>query len=97
VVADKLAADAYPYGGAQHAETIKFACLAAMEKHKFQLVNGPNEVNYRKLLALSRQRDQRGTRAASLGFLVNARPKQWRRGAYAPQARNITVGGVSYP
>lgn len=97
VLPDKLTAGGYPYGGARHANTIQYACFAAMERGKFQLVNGPNEQNYRVLLARSIKMDQRGARAGSLGFLVNARPSRWGSRNYAPQATSITVGGVAYP
>jgi hypothetical protein len=97
VLPDKLIAGTYPYGGARHAETIKYACLAAMERGKHQLANGPSQVQYSRLLAMSIKADQRGARAQTLGFLVNARPSRWRRGSHAPLAGTVTVGGISYP
>lgn len=97
VLPDLLTANGYPYGGARHAETIKYACLAAMERSKHQLADGPNQRHYNRLLALSIKADQRGGRADSLGFLVDARPGRWRRGNYAPLARSVTVGGTSFP
>ncbi|KKN54706.1 hypothetical protein LCGC14_0589750 [marine sediment metagenome] len=96
VLPDQLVANGYPYGGARHAETIKYACLAAMERSKQQLADGPYQRQYNRFLALSIRADQRG-RAGSLGLLVDARPGRWRRGNYGPLARTVTVGGVSYP
>lgn len=96
VLPDKLVASGYPYGGARHAETIKHACLAAMERGKFQLADGPYQRQYNRMLALSIKADQRGARAGSLGFLVNARPGGG-RGSFFPQARTVTVGGVKFP
>ena len=95
VLPDTLVAGGYPYGGARHAETIKYACLAAMERSKFQLADGPLQRYYDRLLALSIKADQRGARAGSLGFMVNARPN--RRGSYYPLARSVTVGGTKFP
>lgn len=96
VLPDKLKASGYPYGGARHAETIKYACLAAMERSKFQLADGPLQRQYNRLLALSIKADQRGARAGSLGFMVNARPHR-RRGSYYPLAGTVTVGGTKFP
>lgn len=95
VLPDKLVASAYPYGGMIHAETLQFACLAAMERLKFHMIDGPMQRNYLQLLALSIKRDQKGARAGSLGFAVNANPNYW--GDYGPQARTVTCGGVAYP
>ena len=81
----------------RHAETIKYACLAAMERSKHQLADGPHQRQYSRMLALSIKADQRGARAGSLGFLVDARPGRWRRGNYGPLARTVTVGGTSFP
>lgn len=97
VLPPTLIADGYPYGGTRHAETIKYACLAAMERGKLQLPAGPYQRQFDRLLGLSIKADQRGARAGSLGFLVNARPSRRRRGSYVPQAGTVTVGGVEYP
>ena len=97
VLPDLITAGEFPYGGARHAGTIEYACFAAMERSKFQLVDGPLQRQYNRLLALSIKADQRGARAGSLGFLVNARPSRWRRGTYSPLARTVTVGGTSFP
>lgn len=97
VLSDELAAGGYPYGGARHAETLKYACFAALERGKWRIADGPDQRNYNRLLALSIRADQRGARAGTLGFLVNARPTRWRRGSYYPQAGTVTVGGVAYP
>lgn len=97
VLAPRLVANGYPYGGAGHAETLKYFCLAAMERSKFQLAEGPLWRQSQRLLALSIRADQRGTRARTLGFLVSARPRHRRRGSYGPQAGTVTVGGVAYP
>lgn len=96
VLPDNLVSLGYPYGGARHAETIKHACLAAMERSKFQLAAGPYQRQYDRLLVLSIKADQRGARAGSLGILVNARPGRG-RGSFFPQARTVTVGGVAFP
>lgn len=97
VLPDNLVTNVYPYGGARHAETIKYACLSAMERSKHQLPDGPYQRQYQRLLALSIKADQRGARAGSLGFLVDARPTRWRRGTYYPLARTVTVGGTAFP
>ncbi|MEE9597970.1 MAG: hypothetical protein V3V96_14450 [Acidiferrobacterales bacterium] len=96
VLSDALVAGGYPYGGARHAQTINYACFAAMERGKFQLADGPDQRQYQRLLGLSIKADQRGNRADSLGFLVDARPHR-RRGTFAPLARTVTVDGVAYP
>jgi hypothetical protein len=99
ILPDTLVAGGYPYGGARHTETIKYACLAAMERSKFQLPDGPNQRQYDRFLRLSIRADQRGNRAGTLGFLVDARPGRgrWGRGRCVPLARTVTVGGVAYP
>lgn len=94
VLPDKLVASGYPYGGARYAETIKYACLAAMERGKFQLADGPFVGNYNRLLALSIKADRRGARISSLGFMVS---RSRGRGTYAPLARTVTVGGTAFP
>lgn len=93
----KLITNGYPYGGARHALTIMYACLAALERAKFKIADGPDRRHFEKLLALSIRADQRGTRASSLGFLINARRGRWGDETYYPLARTLTCGGVSYP
>lgn len=99
VLPDKLVTTAYPYGGALHAETIKYACLSAMERTKFVTVNGPYDQQFQKLLVQSIKRDNRGARANSLGFMVNARrTRLGSRGTYfLPFPNSITVEGQSFP
>lgn len=98
VLPDKLSGGAYPYGGAMHGETIKYACLAAMERSKFHLTKGPWQSQYDRLLVLSIKRDQRGKRADSLGFLVNAGASRgsWGRSQW-PQCNTVSVGGEYFP
>ncbi|MHC4176282.1 MAG: hypothetical protein ACYSWU_02180 [Planctomycetota bacterium] len=101
VLPDALATTNYPYGGARHADTIKYACYAAMERSKFQLANGPNEKQYAKLLRMSIKADQRGTRPGTLGIFPHARSGRrgrWGgRGLYYPLAGTVTSGGTYYP
>jgi hypothetical protein len=99
VLVPKLIADGYPYGGARHAETIKYACLAALERSKFQLADGPSQRQWRHLLGLSIKADQRGTRAGTLGLLTNSNSRRGSRypGFCYPLARTVTCGGVAYP
>jgi hypothetical protein len=97
VLPDVLVTNDYPYGGAMHAQTILYSCFAAAERGKQKLVNGPDQQYYDKLLRGSIKRDQRGTRADKLGFMVNAQVRGRRHTQFLPFAQNITVGGESFP
>lgn len=91
VLPDKLSTGTYPYGGSQHAETIKFSCFAAMELSKLQGQNS-YDAKYQQLLRQSIRRDKKFMTASEVGF-----NRHHGNVLFDRRARNITVGGVSYP
>lgn len=98
VLPDKLTGTDFPYGAARHAGTMQYACLAAMERSKFQLIDGPYQRQYDRLLRMSIRADNRGARAHSLGLLISAQPHGRFRGRRSyPLANRVSVGGEFFP
>jgi hypothetical protein len=94
VLADSMGVGEFPYGGSQHAETLKFSCLAQMDRMKFGGSRG-FEGMYQKLLAQSIRRDRKFMAPGQVGF-SNSGYGYGRYGC-VPRASNISVGGEFFP
>jgi hypothetical protein len=84
----------YPYGGMQHAETLRLACTSAAEA-MFNDGPGAEEAKYQRALADSMRRDQRSIRAATVGIAGDSEPQDNYHDYYSG-IDSVTVGGVSY-
>lgn len=58
----------YPYGGAQHAQTILLACLSEAEQKVQDIQNGPHQTEYLRRLAASIALDSQAGRGEHLGY-----------------------------
>jgi len=67
VLADTLASDEYPYGGAAHAATIEASCLAAAELQEDDK-KGPRYEDFMRLLTASIQIDKTSNRQEYFGY-----------------------------
>lgn len=85
----------YPYGGMKHAETIRLACLAKAEE-MFNDHQQTQRTNYARALALSKQLDQRQSRAERLGISYEREYGGRNRSERYVRCVGGTVEGVAY-
>lgn len=86
----------YVYGGAQHAQLFFAACKAVAERDLDDLANGPQFIEFMRLLEVSKDLDRRN-KPQTLG--VNLDRSDWPGREY-PNGRRfdgrITVNGIAY-
>lgn len=91
------AANPYPYGGAQHAETFKAACRAAAERLRDNAI-GPEDAYYRECLTTSIERDGQ-TKPQSVGYNRDRSDdrtgREWWRGGNWYWPASVTYGGTA--
>lgn len=88
----------YAYGGPQHAECLLAACKASAEIDGDDVLNGPQFVEFMRLLAISKELDQR-QKAQSLGYNGDRSDAlfgwaDWRHDVQA--GARVTFNGVQY-
>lgn len=95
ILPEALVLGNYPYGTAQHAETLKYACFAARELSKTH-GHGSDNTEFNRLLGFSVRRDRKhGPR--SLGILKNANPYYRGRDSRRYRSNRVSYNGTFYP